>query len=200
MGLKVHTKIEEEDLYLTGEKGSKELKEMVFEAYEEHHMADVLLAEIEGMAGGGEEETLKAKMATLQEMIEHHVEEEEKEMFPKAKKEIPNLDELGRKMWDRRQALEAELRGGLLIEGNSASHSKQASTEKVSTGDGRSRSSAAGSRGGPALAVARAPRPRAVASADISRECSSNSGRPKLRGRQRCSCYRPSRWSPHPTF
>ena len=56
----------------------------MLEGYEEHHVADLIKAELEDMTP--DEEMYDAKMKVLQENIEHHLEEEEKDMFPKGKK------------------------------------------------------------------------------------------------------------------
>lgn len=83
--LKVHTKLEETIFYPAFRPAAKE-EETVLEAYEEHHVAKFLLAELEVM--DPEHERYAAKVTVLKELIAHHIEEEEKEMFPEASKAL----------------------------------------------------------------------------------------------------------------
>ncbi len=81
--LKGHTSREEQIVYPR----LKEVDEdMFFEAHEEHKVAKTLMSEIENMSA--EEETYIAKVTVLQDVIEHHVEEEHGEMFG-ALRELP---------------------------------------------------------------------------------------------------------------
>jgi hypothetical protein len=111
--LTVHTKIEEEIFYPAC-RGQIE-EDLVDEAYVEHDGAKVLIAEIE--AGGPDEQYYDAKVKVLSEMIEHHVEEEEKRvegMFSQARKAGLDMDALGEQMAARKAALIAEYkRAGL---------------------------------------------------------------------------------------
>ena len=80
--------------------------DLLQEAYVEHDAAKVLIAEIE--AGGPDDEFYNAKVKVLSEMIEHHVEEEERRvegMFSQARKAGLDMDALG----DRMAAEKAEL-------------------------------------------------------------------------------------------
>ena len=63
---------------------TKKAEEMVLEAYEEHAVVKLVLAELPKV--DPEDERFEAKMTVLQELIEHHVEEEEEEMFKLAVK------------------------------------------------------------------------------------------------------------------
>jgi len=95
--LKLHTKIEEEIFYPAvrqlGEKG----EEMILEALEEHHVVDLVLAELPDL--DPDDERFEAKMTVLQELIEHHVKEEEREMFKHAEKlGKDELEALGERM------------------------------------------------------------------------------------------------------
>jgi hemerythrin superfamily protein len=96
--LEMHTKIEEEIFYpALREVESKKAEEMVLEAYEEHHVVKLVLAELPKV--DPEDERFHAKMTVLKELIEHHVEEEEDEMFKLAKKiDKEELDALGERM------------------------------------------------------------------------------------------------------
>ena len=81
--LDLHAKIEEEIFYPALEE-SEETREVTLEAYEEHRLVKQLLAELEMEPKDTEEWT--AKFTVLKENIEHHVEEEEGEMFKQARK------------------------------------------------------------------------------------------------------------------
>ena len=91
--LKIHTKIEEDIFYPAFREAAekKNDKELYFEAVEEHHVVDMVLPEIKATAVASDEFGAKAKV--LKDLVEHHAEEEEKEMFPRARK-LMNRDEL----------------------------------------------------------------------------------------------------------
>lgn len=78
--LDTHTYIEETVLYPQLQE-HEELKDLVLEAYEEHKQVKVLLREISALADGSDR--FDAKLKVMSENVEHHVEEEETEMFPK---------------------------------------------------------------------------------------------------------------------
>lgn len=59
----------------------------VHEADEEHHIARTQINRL--LATEADDETFKAKVIALKELIEHHVKEEEGELFPKARKKVP---------------------------------------------------------------------------------------------------------------
>ena len=97
--LETHMRIEEEIFYpaVREESGAKKMEEMIPEAYEEHHVVKLVLAEIPQV--DPEDERFEAKMTVLEELIDHHVEEEEKEMFKAAEKlGAERLNELGEEM------------------------------------------------------------------------------------------------------
>jgi hemerythrin superfamily protein len=81
--LDLHAHIEETVLYPALEKAD-ETREITLEAYEEHRLVKQLLGELESMDKS--EEKWTARFTVLKENIEHHVEEEEGEMFKKARK------------------------------------------------------------------------------------------------------------------
>jgi hemerythrin-like domain-containing protein len=108
LNLEVHTTIEEEIFYPAfKEAGSKsEDAKMYFEAMEEHRAAgDLVLPDLLQTQVDSEQFSGRAKV--LKEMIEHHVKEEEKSMFPRAKKLFSRqeLVELGEQMDMRRSEL-----------------------------------------------------------------------------------------------
>ena len=83
--LEAHTLIEEEIFY-PAVRGleTRKAEEMVLEAYEEHHVVKLVLAELPRV--NPEDERFEAKMTVLSELVEHHAEEEEQEMFKVAEK------------------------------------------------------------------------------------------------------------------
>ncbi len=102
--LKVHTTIEEEIFYPAIKDKIEE--GMVNEGVVEHASAKDLIAQIDGMTG--DEELFDAKVTVLGELIEHHVEEEEEEMFKQAKASGVDLDVLGEQMAARKAELEGD--------------------------------------------------------------------------------------------
>jgi iron-sulfur cluster repair protein YtfE (RIC family) len=92
--LEIHAHIEETVFYPAIE-DHEELKDMVAEALEEHEEAKTLLGELEEL--GAESHEFGSKLQQLIEAVEHHVEEEEGEMFPKIREvfEEDELEQLG---------------------------------------------------------------------------------------------------------
>lgn len=80
--LMLHTRIEEEVVYPVLEE-LKKTHDIVLEGIEEHHVIKVLLEELAEVPENTEQWT--AKLKVLKESVEHHVEEEEGTMFPKAR-------------------------------------------------------------------------------------------------------------------
>jgi hemerythrin superfamily protein len=100
--LTVHTKIEEEIFYPACD--GKIDEDLLKEAYVEHDAAKLLMAEIE--AGNGQsDEFFDAKVQVLSEQIEHHVKEEETELFPQVRKAELDLEALGHQLADRKKEL-----------------------------------------------------------------------------------------------
>lgn len=90
--IQIHSECEETIFYPEVKKIDSEL---IAESLEEHHQVDLILAELKEMTGE-EGEVFDAKVTVLEEMLKHHMEEEEGEMFPKAEKELKDqLEELG---------------------------------------------------------------------------------------------------------
>jgi len=81
--LEVHTTIEEEIFYPWCHDQSDEIGETVDEGVEEHHVVKVLMQEIGDLEPGDDQWV--AKMQVVIENVEHHAEEEEKELFPKVR-------------------------------------------------------------------------------------------------------------------
>ncbi len=95
--LDVHTTIEEQIFY-PAIKDKDATHEITLEAYEEHAVVKQLLSELE--ADPKDTEEWKAKLTVLKENVEHHVEEEETDMFPKTKKVLSEeqIEQLGTRM------------------------------------------------------------------------------------------------------
>ena len=108
--LEVHTQIEEEIFYPTVKaKMGDEGEELVAESLQEHHVVDVLMGEMRQLEPDNPE--YEAKFTVLMENVEHHAEEEEKEMFPGAEKKLgAELDALGERMQRRKDELQAATR------------------------------------------------------------------------------------------
>src|SRR6476620_3638693 len=104
--LKVHAAIEEELFYPAVRKAVG--KEVMTEADEEHHVAKLLIAELDRMDGS--ESHFDAKFRVLAENVRHHIKEEEDEMLPKARKVKVDFEALARKMRARKERL---LAGGV---------------------------------------------------------------------------------------
>jgi hemerythrin superfamily protein len=97
--LKIHTAIEEKIFYpAVREIGTDKAEDLVLESLEEHHVVDLVLAELPRVDPS--DERFEAKMTVLKELVEHHAEEEEEEMFPMAERKLGDdqLRELGQQM------------------------------------------------------------------------------------------------------
>ncbi|WP_304640669.1 hemerythrin domain-containing protein [Pseudomonas sp.] len=109
--LKIHTTIEEEDFYPAYRNaGGKPGQKMYHEAVEEHRAVEALVLPdlLETDPGTVE---FSGRVKVLKELLEHHIEEEEGEMFPEAKKLLSKeeLQLLGEQMAAKRKSLKANL-------------------------------------------------------------------------------------------
>ena len=106
--LMVHEVIEEEIFY-PELKGHPKARDIVLEGYEEHHVVDLLMGELEGLDVNDESWGAKAKV--MKENVEHHMEEEEGDMFKKARQVFDDaeLEELGERMERRKRAAQKEI-------------------------------------------------------------------------------------------
>src|SRR4029450_10698817 len=100
--LDIHARIEEEILYPTLEE-YEETRDISLEAYEEHALVKQLLEQLAAAPKNDEQWT--AKFTVLKENVEHHVEEEEGEMFKKARKVLSEdeIEELGDRLQEAKQ-------------------------------------------------------------------------------------------------
>lgn len=98
--LKIHAILEEEIFYPAVR--AKVGKDIMNEADEEHHVAKVLIAELDA---GANKDHRDAKFTVLSESVRHHIREEENEMLPKAKEVDIDFEALGQRMIARKQQL-----------------------------------------------------------------------------------------------
>jgi hemerythrin-like domain-containing protein len=104
--LDTHAQLEENVFYPTVNEETEEGPELVKESLSEHETVKILIQELRSMAH--ETDEFDAKFHELIQNVEHHVEEEEAEMFPLAEEELADdLDEMGEEM----QELKADLQG-----------------------------------------------------------------------------------------
>jgi len=104
--LTVHAEIEE-DIFYPAMRDSIDDDLLLDQAEVEHASAKDLIEQIESMDPG--DTLFDAKVLVLAEYVEHHVQEEENEIFPQAEKSGLDLDELGADLADRKRELMAEL-------------------------------------------------------------------------------------------
>ena len=112
--VRIHAQIEEEIFYPAYKEAAKsqEEEQLFFEAADEHGLVKIVLPALEKMDPSTVEFGAKAKV--LKDLIEHHAEEEEEEMFPKARKLLgkARLQELGDQLAARKQELKGEVAQG----------------------------------------------------------------------------------------
>lgn len=110
MEVTIHTQLEEQILYPAyKEAGGKEELKMYYEAKEEHRAVDSLvLPDLKVTDPGSVEFSGRAKVC--KELLEHHIEEEESEMFPQARElfDEARLEEMGQQMSELRDRLKKE--------------------------------------------------------------------------------------------
>ena len=101
--LTVHTFIENEVMYPRVRELLPDLEDDVLESYEEHHVADVLCLELSTM--DATDERFDAKTTVLIENVEHHMDEEEQDWFPKVREGLGRkaLQELGEELLAARE-------------------------------------------------------------------------------------------------
>ena len=109
LGLTAHSEAEDITLYQRI-KPAERVHDLILEAEEEHRVVSRLLGELERLSP--ENEKWKARATVLRELVEHHVEEEEGEMFTKAKAILDReqAQELGATFLAEKQRIKAALR------------------------------------------------------------------------------------------
>ena len=102
-----HAFIEEQVFYPAVRAEVDDSLDEVLEAVEEHHVVKVLIAELEDLDAS--DESYKAKATVLMELVRHHVEEEEGEMFPQVRSALgrKRLTEIGAAMEDAKKSAPA---------------------------------------------------------------------------------------------
>ena len=103
--LEVHMTLEEEIFYPMVRDTNDDISDTVDEGEQEHHVAKVLLAEIKQLPDGSDEWI--AKVTVLRESVEHHIDEEEDELFPPLRNRIDK--DVWHEMAERFEARKAEL-------------------------------------------------------------------------------------------
>ena len=101
--------IVEEEIFYPELKAHPRAQDIVLEGYQEHHVVDLLMGELEALDVS--DETWGAKATVMKENIEHHIEEEEGEMFRQARQvfDAAELDDLGARMEARKASAGREL-------------------------------------------------------------------------------------------
>ena len=104
--LTVHAQVEEEIFYPALREAIDD-EDLMDEADIEHASAKDLIAQLEGMQPG--DDHYDARVTVLGEYVDHHVKEEEGEMFSKARKADVDAAELGAQIAERKEELKADL-------------------------------------------------------------------------------------------
>ena len=114
--VKMHAQIEEEVFYpaFKARAEGTESEDLFYEAAEEHHVVDMVLPSLKAANPKSPEFAAKAKV--LKELLEHHIKEEETQMFQKARQLFSDeqLRELGDMMQARKDSVEAMWNNPLL--------------------------------------------------------------------------------------
>jgi hemerythrin superfamily protein len=133
--LTVHTTIEEEIFY-PQVREAIDAEDVMLEAEVEHDTAHYLIERIQD--GEIDELQLSAMIKVLKEYVGHHVNEEQRKMFPRVKRASLDLEAIGRELLDRKQELEAGLASAIADD----------AAGEVSGGDDAGQDGSARSRGG----------------------------------------------------
>jgi hemerythrin superfamily protein len=157
-----HAAVEEELFYpaVARQAGEDEKAEDgVREAHEEHALVKQLVGELEEMSASDEQ--YDAKVKVLKDVVEHHVEEEEGELMPKAKKLLSSeqLEELGARVESRKAELLSGAAPKPAAKRGSSTRSSSSRSSASRSSASRSSRSASSSRGARASRASRASRP-----------------------------------------
>src|SRR5512134_3402839 len=128
--LTVHATIEEEIFYPQAREAIDD-EELMMEAEVEHDSAKYLIERIQ--EGEVDETQLSAMIKVLKEYVGHHINEEQRKMFPRVKRGELDLEAIGRELMERKAELESEL-GGAMADDDSAD-----ADDEDEQGSGRSR-------------------------------------------------------------
>lgn len=111
--LTVHAEIEERIFYPAvkerSQRGHKEERELVLESYEEHALAKKVIGELEPLQPN--DESYRAKLNVLHELIDEHVKEEERGLFPAARElmDEDELTEIGSRLQEMKERLQHQV-------------------------------------------------------------------------------------------
>lgn len=145
--LELHTHIEEKIFYPAVEK-PKETHDLTLEAYEEHDVVKNLLRQLSKAKSANEEWEAQAKV--LRENVEHHVEEEENELFPKAESALgeDKIEALGEQMVAEKERKQGRTATKFAAKKSSGAKKSASKTKSASTVAKRARASkTSGSKG-----------------------------------------------------
>jgi hemerythrin superfamily protein len=106
--LTIHADLEEKEFYPRVKKEIKEAEDLVDEAKVEHSSLRWLIQQLQ--SADPSSDLYEAKVTVLKEYVEHHVKEEEKEMFPKVKKSDIDIEALGETLQSAKLALQKKLK------------------------------------------------------------------------------------------
>ena len=106
LALKIHAQIEEEIFYPQARDVTRD-NDLIDESLVEHATVKNLIREIEVMEVG--DKLYDAKIRVLGEMVKHHIEEEEEELFPELASRKTDLDALGKELAERKEELMSEM-------------------------------------------------------------------------------------------
>jgi hemerythrin-like domain-containing protein len=107
--IRLHSRLEEELFYpAVKARTDQDGKDLVAESVEEHHVVATLIEELKAL--DPKDERFDAKVTVLMENVEHHIEEEEEELFPEAEEVLGDaIDKLGDQIKERKEQLMASL-------------------------------------------------------------------------------------------
>lgn len=103
--LHIHSTVEEEIVYPSVEEEAEEGGELIDEAETEHRVVKFLMAELSEMTA--DDDQFDAKVLVLCELVDHHIREEEKEMFKKLRESEADLEDLAEQVQTRKEELKA---------------------------------------------------------------------------------------------
>lgn len=134
--LTVHTTIEEEIFY-PQVREAIDAEDLMLEAEVEHDSAKFLIERIQ--EGEIDEMQLSAMIKVLQEYVGHHINEEQRKIFPRVKRSELDLETVGQELLARKQELEAELAAAMTEDGTGESTVADEEDEDEESGSGRKR-------------------------------------------------------------
>ncbi|HEY9718325.1 MAG TPA: hemerythrin domain-containing protein [Trichormus sp.] len=102
----IHATVEEEIVYPCTRKEADDADDLLDEAETEHHVVKFLMAELSNMTA--KDDQFEAKVTVLCELVNHHVREEEKEMFKKLRESGADLEQLSEQVLARKAQLQQQ--------------------------------------------------------------------------------------------